>query len=203
MVHRDRELALHYSGKVGDRRRDRWQQAYGPALFEAGLIASPDQAAQVEIDALAALRPNELRRIAEAAIAPYLDAGLAMRFETARAAWQAEADAMIAREVDEATVADLELRGEDAVEEYNQVLEQLRAAKEELDALESEADELANGLELPGPPEPPEPEIDEAAHDPLIDLEWDFVTGTQALRARKAYDENGAVNGAEDDDEEP
>jgi hypothetical protein len=37
------------------------------------------------------------------------------------------------------------------------------------------------------PPEPPEPEIDEDAQEPLIDLDWSFEDGTAALTAHKAY----------------
>ena len=78
------EQALRFSlpttpVKAGEKRRGRWQAAYGPALYEAGLIGSPDTAAQVEIDALAALRPDDLRRIAHDSIAPYWDAGLTAR----------------------------------------------------------------------------------------------------------------------------
>jgi hypothetical protein len=56
--------------KQGDNRRDRWDEAFGPALREAGLVAD-DEPAQVEIDALAAIRPDDLRRITEEKIALY------------------------------------------------------------------------------------------------------------------------------------
>jgi hypothetical protein len=178
--------------KRGDKRRHLWQEAYGPALFEAGLIDAPGQAAQVEIDALAALRPEELTRIAEAAIAPYLDAGLPRRFARAHANWGQAATAAVNAAVDVDAVADIGDRAERAVERHNDALVDLRAAADELADLEIELGGIAADIEPPEPPEPPEAEIDEAAHRPLIDLEWDFVRGTQALKARKSYDDDDA-----------
>jgi hypothetical protein len=174
--------------KIGEKRRDKWQDAYGLALFEAGLIDSPDQAAQVEIDALAALRPEELTRIAEAALAPYVDSSLARRFARAQSEWTESATAAVNAELDDDAVADIQERTEYAVERYNQALANLRQARESLDELQEEVRELAADIEPPEPPEAPEPEIDESAHRPLIDLEWDFVAATQALRARKGYE---------------
>jgi hypothetical protein len=122
--------------KDGEKRRDRWQQAYGPALFEAGLIESPGQAAQVEIDALAALRPAELQRIAEAAIAPYVDRDLPRRFATTEARWRRAAEAAVAAQVDEEAVAAIRERAEYAVGAFNDALEALRAAGADLDSLQ-------------------------------------------------------------------
>jgi hypothetical protein len=47
----------------------------------------------------------------------------------------------------------------------------------------------AEDIELPDPPERPEAEVDEEAQKPLIDSRWGFVAGTQALKARKAYED--------------
>jgi hypothetical protein len=174
--------------KIGEKRRDRWQQAYGPALFGAGLIEAPDQAAQVEIDALAALRPQELTRIAEAVIARYVDPGLSRRFARIAADWTEAATEAVDAQLADDDVADLQQRTEYAIERYNHALAQLREAREGLDDLQEEVHELAADIAPPEPPEAPEAEIDEAAHHPLINLDWDFVAVTQALRARKAYE---------------
>jgi hypothetical protein len=158
-----------------------------PSPVRGGLIEAPDQAAQVEIDALAALRPEELTRIAEAALAPYLDPGLQRRFVRAHTDWTEAAAAAVAAQVDEDTVVDIRDRAAVAVERYNDALDNLRSPKEDLDDLQDELDDAVADIEAPEPPEAPDAEIDEAAHHPLIDLDWDFVTATQALRARKAY----------------
>jgi hypothetical protein len=55
--------------KQGEQRADPWRERWG--------------CAQVEIDALAALRPEVLDRIARAAVAPYFDATLDARFAAA------------------------------------------------------------------------------------------------------------------------
>jgi hypothetical protein len=58
--------------KSGEKRAAKWLELYGSE--------------QTEIDALAALRPDELERIAREAVAPYFDARLAERVRDAEAA---------------------------------------------------------------------------------------------------------------------
>jgi hypothetical protein len=54
---------------------------------------------------------------------------------------------------------------------------------------------------LPDPPDLPEAEVDEAARDSLIESEWGFRVGTQALKARKSYsDDDPGDEGEEEDD---
>ena len=77
-----------------DKRLDMWQDAHAEALIEAGLLTQAEVdgggLAQVEIDALTAINPAELDRMAEAAIAPYLDPTLSQRAAEAQAAWTRE-----------------------------------------------------------------------------------------------------------------
>lgn len=176
--------------KQGDKRRDQWQQAYGPTLYEAGLIDLPGQAAQVEIDALAALRPRDLERIAEAAIAPYWDATLNLRSYEAQAQWQSEAQVAVDAAIDKDAFDDIKRRGEGAAKRFNGALERLRKAQDQLSDLSRELGNLSFRITLPDPPDPVEPEIDETLHDPLIDLDWTFAGATRALKARKAYDDD-------------
>ena len=79
-----------------DKRLDMWQDAHAEALIEAGLLTQAEVdgggLAQVEIDALTAINPEELDRMAEAAIAPYLDPTLAGRADEARTDWEKSAN---------------------------------------------------------------------------------------------------------------
>ena len=179
--------------KAKEKRRGKWQAAYGPALYEAGLIGSPEQSAQVEIDALAALRPDDLRTVARAAIAPYLDAGLDERVGQVNVAWQRAAQAAVDAAIDQDAYTAVEERAEELADRYNDALD---AAAEAADAFRSglsdlrvELDEMSGGIARPEPPELPEAEIDETAHNPLLDLDWGLVSGAQALKARKAYED--------------
>jgi hypothetical protein len=69
---------------------------------------------QTEIDALAQLRPGELRRIAIEAIAPFYDSTLNLRADEAQRAWQRQANEYLKDVVDrewlEQVRADLQWR---------------------------------------------------------------------------------------------
>jgi hypothetical protein len=161
--------------KEGDRRAERWRERFGRE--------------QTEIDALAALRSDELTRIAEEALAPYWDAGLARRTAQVKLQWEEEAQAVIDETVDPKELTRLGDEAEAQIDAIN-------AARDRLDALDSEVDQLAEDIELPDPPEKPEAEVDEDAQKPLIDSRWGFVAGTQALKTRKAYEDEADEGGA-------
>jgi hypothetical protein len=72
--------------KETERRADSWRDVWGVE--------------QTEIDALAALRPDDLRRIVLKAIAPFYDRTLARRTEAARAEWRQRAADMLAQHPD-------------------------------------------------------------------------------------------------------
>jgi hypothetical protein len=191
--------------KAGDKRRDRWDDAFGPALRAAG-IATGIEPAQVEIDALAALRSDDLRRIAREAIAPYRDDTLNSRSYAAASEWRRAANAAVAAQVDADELAVIKEEAEEAVEELNAVLATLR---QELATLRQEQEQtllraqqqagermrlagerferLRAAVELPDPPPLPELRIDHDRQKPLIDIEWSFEDATQALKARKTY----------------
>jgi hypothetical protein len=171
--------------KPGDVRRDRWQSAYGPILHGAGLIDDPLTAAQVEIDALAALRPDVLTAIAENAIeGVYYDATLRSRAAGARSQWRTEAQAAIERQIDPTDFDEVRNDAENA-------LERLKEALADLNDCDDRLDELTEDIELPEPPEPPAPDVDEAAQKPLADSDWGLVEMSRTLRARKAYRDGG------------
>lgn len=77
--------------KDTERRGDRWRRAIGHE--------------QTEIDALAALRPDDLEAIARAAVEPFYDFTLAARCRQAGDAWYADAQAKL---TDHPDVIDME-----------------------------------------------------------------------------------------------
>jgi hypothetical protein len=175
--------------KQGDNRRGKWDDAFGPSLREAGL-ATDDQPAQVEIDALAAIRPNDLRRITLEKIAPYWDETLDERTAEAKEQWETEAQDAVDAQVDGDRLAAIRRKAVKAADDFNAALADLAEAKNRLSDAEDDLRELCEDIDIDEPPEPPEPVIDEDAHEPLIDLDWSFEDATAALKAHKAY-ENG------------
>jgi hypothetical protein len=148
--------------KEGEKRAVKWLELYGSE--------------QTEIDALAQLRPDALRDIARAAVAPYFDAGLAGRVEAAAADWQERADAEIANQIDEDALDALRARAE--------------AALDQLRDINAELAEIANGVEVGEPPDLPEADTDalkeaqaEARDSVLIDSDMDYVEAVDRLKA--------------------
>ena len=85
--------------KKKEQRRDKWDQAFGAALREAGLVIDREPA-QVEIDALATIRPDMLRRITHEKIALYRDETIARRVRAAEAQWRRTAEAFLAPQIE-------------------------------------------------------------------------------------------------------
>jgi hypothetical protein len=160
--------------KESEKRADRWRIEFG------GLE-------QTEVDALAILRPDALRRIVEEAIAPFYDRTLAARTEDARLEWEAEAQDALDGEVDNDLLRRLHDEAEAKLEgvraEVDRINEQLRSATDVV------------GIDLPAPPDPPEPELPEGVKGlPLLSTAWPWVEQTKALKRRKSYG-NGAEGG--------
>ena len=171
-----RELNLKPSPlKDTEKRRAKWEARTGTK--------------QTEIDAAIALRPDDLARIARAAISPFFDATLAGRFEQARQEWEDDARAVI----------DDGLDGDRAAI--------MAAARDKLGQARTLIDEVNESFETSAEPddlpefEPPEPGVPIGDALPsglgttLVSSDWDFPEQCQKLRDSKAY-------GGEDEDED-
>ena len=147
-----------------DRRSDKWRIKMGVE--------------QTEIDALAALNPDLLRRIVREAIRPFFDAKLDARVKQAREEWLAEAQARLDAAMDPA------LR-EQLVAGWT---ESLASVREQIDAIDDAVRTEVPDIELPEIVIP-EPEVTAGINGlPLIDSDWDWESQTRALIAHKAYE---------------
>ena len=180
--------------KEGEARAGKWDRAFGPALRAAGLV-DDRRPAQVEIDALASIRPDVLRRITLEKMALYRDETLERRTATRAGQWWAAARAEVDAQIDDDRLAEIKAAAEDAAGDFNAALADLAAAQNRLRAADADLDALCDEISVPEPPEPPEPEIDTSRHEPLVDLDWRFEDATAALKAHKRY-------GGEGEDEE-
>jgi hypothetical protein len=137
-----------------------WRQRYGVE--------------QTEIDALATLRPELLRQIAEDAVAPFYDVTLALRVRMAKQQWEALAQQALDAQLDADRVAEIRARAEI----------DLDALREKLAALEVETGDL--DLDLP-PALLPEPIISDNCPASLVSSGMPLVQHIRLLRARKNY----------------
>ena len=146
--------------KETERRAARWRAAYGVE--------------QTEIDALATLRPDELRRIVRRAVKPYWDPTLEDRAREARDEWEARAQAAFEAQVDADQMAALRIQAEAAVEN-------LKARLADLDL-------ATDGLAIDWPDvEMPAPAC--SGDGPvLVDSGMGLTEAIRVLRARKRYE---------------
>ena len=121
--------------KVKERRARAWNKAFGPALREAGLVTG-DRAAQVEIDALAVLRPEVLTRITHEKIALYRDETIDRRVRAATNRWHRAATQAVAPQI-----AERQERLDEIKEEAIEAVEAFNAARDALAAAAAEAKE--------------------------------------------------------------
>jgi hypothetical protein len=158
--------------KDGEKRADKWLELYGSE--------------QTEIDALATLQPDVLRRIAREAIAPYYDAGLAARVRAAHIEWQGRANARLREEL----IRHAEEEGDEG--DIESIRERARDAISELETVNADLDEIASAVdeEIGDAPELPEADLEalEAAQSAasasvVIDSKMDFVEATDRLHA--------------------
>jgi hypothetical protein len=169
--------------KESEKRAGKWQNMIGRG--------------QVEIDALAALRPDDLAAIVRATLAPFFDATLAARCRRAETDWRLEVNERI--EANLAERGEQEERHEDVGRLRDQIDGLLAELRGHLDEMAGAAQGTAELIELPElpdvewqQPEAPEPK-------PLFDSAEGFVENTRRLRAAKLKDdrEGHAYDGGE------
>jgi hypothetical protein len=149
--------------KETEKRASRWREAFGVD--------------QTEIDALATLRPDDLREIIDRAFDPYFDRTLEARVRDAKQQWLTAAEAAMSEQIDEHVLANLR----------NEATEKLAELRGEIERINEQLQLSTDDIELPEI-EVPEPEVDdEAPRQALVSLDQDWVEATRALIARKAY----------------
>jgi hypothetical protein len=156
--------------KETDKRAKKWEAATGRG--------------QTEIDALLALRPDVLEKMARDAIAPFYDADLAWRAKEARDAWEAEARRIVATALDDMPahkaalqrLQDQHAAYAEAHAEIDEVIDNLREAMEQ-------ATEQAAMPELPTLPKWQAPDV------PMLPVLFDsadsFVANTRRMQQAK------------------
>jgi hypothetical protein len=150
--------------KATEKRADRWREAWGVE--------------QTEIDALASLRPDLLRRIARDAIRPFYDYTLDARVFEARGRWLTRAQAAVEAATDAEQLQAIRDQAADQLENMRQQINQLNAALR-IDP---------GDIDLP-PFAVPEADLGATMQpSPLIDSRWSFAEQCQRLIASKAYD---------------
>jgi hypothetical protein len=149
--------------KESEARGAKWKAAFGVE--------------QTEMDALATLRPELLRRVARQAIAPFYDATLARRVQAAREEWLERALEVIRDNLDTEQLG--RIRAEAA--------EKLEAMREQIDQLNAALRVDVDDFDLPDI-EIPEPELTLGlAPQPLLDSSWTFEEQSCRLIDSKAY----------------
>lgn len=155
--------------KATEKRADPWREAMG--------------AEQTEIDALASLRPDLLRRVAADAIRPFFDETLERRVSEARYRWLGEAQEAVDLAADTEQLQAIRYEAAEQLENMRQQILELNAALRidpgdiRLPSWEIPAPELDGG-------EPPAP---------LIDSRWPFAEQCDRLIASKSYAEGSAA----------
>ena len=133
---------------------------------------------QTEIDALAALRPENLLEIVEKAIEPFWDKSLTRRTYRAREAWKQKADKVLAASVDGAFL-------DRARDQLTILIEGIRP---QLEKLQASLEININELDLPPIPEVL-PDLDglPSPSEALFDSRNDWTTATLRLTADRSH----------------
>ncbi len=158
--------------KEPERRADSWRAAMGVE--------------QTEIDALASLQPELLRRIAQEALDPLFDHTLDDQVRQARNRWRHDAQAAYDAQLDGDRLAALRAEG----------AEKLDTLRDEIEAInEALAVAVPEEVDLP-PIVVPEPATDRVYPLPLLDSGWSFAGQCRALNDSKAYGDGQPRGGA-------
>ena len=170
-VRQVRELGLPSTPfKPGEDRADAWFQATGTY--------------QTEIDSLATLAPDRLRRIAVDMIGHFHDTTLASRVATTKRQWRQQAQAVLDRR------DDLAQARADAAERLAEIDEQLAELADEIPEVIASAAADVKVTDLPALPEIPRPRpVELGAPEPLCDSSWSFAEQTRRLLASKRYED--------------
>ncbi|MFL5287351.1 MAG: hypothetical protein ACJ8AW_41855 [Rhodopila sp.] len=175
--------------KASERRAARWKERTGRE--------------QTEIDALLALQPEVLERMARDAIKPFYDPDLAKRAREARAAWEADARRILEDALDSMPAhqeALQRLRGHH--DAYTEAHAGIDTAISDLRAAMEQAREVAALPDLPGLPEWQVPDVPMPAA--LFNSADSFVANTRRMQKAKLrdVDEEPDEDQEEDEDEE-
>jgi hypothetical protein len=150
--------------KDTEKRKDKWRQAWGVD--------------QTEIDALASLQPDLLRRIARDAITPFYDRSLPSRVQRAADEWTEAAVAVVDSQVDAERLASIHAEAE-------RLLDGMR---EQIADLNSQLRIDVRDFDLP-PIVVPAAELNgHRAPAPLLDSRHDFAAQCRRLIASKSYE---------------
>ena len=152
--------------KDGEKRAGAWEKAFGIE--------------QVELDAIATLRPDVLRDMIRASVKPFYDSGLDDRVRATRREWEQAAQAVLEDQL-----------GPD-------VLREMRVdAEAKLDGLQQQVDDLNEALwidagrfVLPDQPEIPAANVN-GSPSPLAGSGMGFAELVERLKARAAYSKGG------------
>jgi hypothetical protein len=161
-----RELQLPSTPlKDTEKRADRWRARWGHE--------------QTEIDALAALRSDDLSEIAYKAIEPFFDLSLASRSRQASSDWHREAQQILESHPEYQTRSQAIQEAFDAVKD----------AVEELKTAQADAVTAFNRIATTLPRiVAPEIELDPNVPEPIFTTTDDFATASRRLIARKALE---------------
>jgi hypothetical protein len=150
--------------KATEKRAGAWFEAFGVE--------------QTEVDALATLRPDLLRQLAHAAVAPFYDSGLAARVATARREWLDTALQTLGDQIDTERLGRIR----------DEATEKLAEMREQIDAINDELRIDVDDFDLPEISIPePDPSLGVAPDEPLLDSSRPFVEQTLRLIDSKAY----------------
>jgi hypothetical protein len=148
--------------KEGEKRGGAWEQEFGIE--------------QVELDAIATLRPEVLEEIVRTGIEPFFDKSLDRRVRDARREWEAKAQAALTEQLGPELIARLREEAE----------ERLAGLREEVEALNDALWLPTDGIELPAVPEIPAPELN-GIPSPFASSQMEFSEFVCALKERGAY----------------
>ena len=149
--------------KPEEKRGDRWREAMGVE--------------QTEIDALAALRPDLLRRIATEALDSFFDSTLGRRVFDAEDEWLAAAQRALDGQLDGPRIDALRVEAE----------AKLSTLRDEIDAINAALRVDVDDFTLPTPVVPEAEVDDEVYGEPLVDSRWPFHEQCRRLIDSKAY----------------